>query len=239
MKKIKTRLLLAIASFFFLLALAPATKAQAATAPVPANYKAWNQSRSTIQVAWSLDSSLKNKVKGKDFGYEIYFIDMNGKTIQKATESSVKIAGNVCIATATNTRFQSEPVKVNIRTYIVSNGKKVWSAFAKKYFVPRATIYNASSIYGSTKVRIYWHSVKGAGGYHLYISGDGGKTFKKIAATTGTAATTCNLKLDKQYIIYVKAVNVKCGTKKYSSNNLTYTSTRGANTAGLTLRRIN
>lgn len=237
MKQIKTKLFIALASFLFLLAVVPATKAQAATAPVPKNYKAWDQAKTTIQVAWSFDSSFKNKVKGRDYGYKITFLDMKGNVVTKISESSVKVVGSLCIGQATNSKFMTEPVKVYLQSWIKVNGKKVYSAYAKKYFVPRATLTNVSVVSGTTKARIYYYGVKGAGGYHLYLSGNGGKTFKKVSASTGTAIVSPSLTANKQYLVYVKAVNVKCGSYKFNSNEIPVTSSRAGNAAYLTLRR--
>lgn len=234
MKNIKTKLLVAVASFLFLFALAPAAKVEAASAPAPKNITAWNQNGSELSVCWDLDASLKNKVKGKTFGYDILFQTTSGTTIKRLTEKSVRFTSDLstCVVTAYSSKFASAPVKVKIRTYVVSGSTKVWSGFVTKYIVPRAKITGGSLASGTTKARIYWNKVTGAASYSLYVSYDGGKTFKKATTTTGTAATTGSLKMNKIYRVYVQANKVKCGSYTYNSTYMKYTSSRIANTWG-------
>lgn len=230
MKEKKSKLLAAIVTFLFLLVMVPAAKVEAATAPVPKNLKPWNQKGSILQVAWSLDSSLKNKTKGKDYGYQLYFIDLKGNVITKATESSVKVSKGVCVASVKSSKFISKPVKINVRTYIVSNGKKVWSKYATKYVIPRARITGGTVVGTSTKAKLYWNSVEGATSYTLYLSSDNGATFSKVGTTRGTVGSTSSLQMNKLYIAYVRANNVKVGSKRYNSTYLKYSSSKIANT---------
>lgn len=230
MKNIKTKLLMTVATFLFLLALAPVMNAEAATAPKPKNIRGYGQNASTLRFCWDLDSSLKGKTLGKSFGYQIIIMDTKAKTIATLTEKNVKISGNTCIATTTSAKYKTQPVKVYVKTYIISRGKKVWSSYSYRYIVPRAQVTGGSVARGTTKARLYWNKVTGAQSYSLYLSNDSGKTFHKVATTTGTAANTPSLTVGKTYICYVQANNVNCVTERRNSTSLTYSAKKPTNT---------
>lgn len=239
MKNFKTKVLVAITSLFFLLIFVPSMKVEAATAPMPTNIGLWNQKGSELSVYWDLDSSLKNKIKGKDFGYDIIFQDLNGTTIKRLTEKGVRFTSDLskCVVTATSSRFISEPVKVKIRTYIVSNSSKVTSKIATKYIVPRAKITGGSIISGTTRVKVNWSKVTGATSYTLYVSSNNGQSFSKGATTTRTYAATGSLKMYTTYRVYVQANQVKCGSSyRVNSTYMKYTSNRKANTWSFIIR---
>ncbi len=239
MKKITRNLLLAVASFMLMMVMVPAMKAEAATAPAPKNINIWNQKGNELSISWDFDSSLKNRVKGKTFGYDILLQNVNGKTIKRLTEKSVRFTTDLstCVVTASNGKFAYAPVKVKIRTYVGYGASRTYSKYMTKYIVPRAKISGGSVVNNSKNaVRITWNKVTGASSYSLYLSYNTGKTFKKVATTTGTAATTGALQMYKTYIVYVQANNVKCGSYRYNSSYIKYTNNRAANTWAFRIR---
>lgn len=73
------------------------------------------------------------------------------------------------------------------------------------------------SISGSNKIKVSWASVYGSDKYQVYMSSDGGSTFKKVKTTSGTSYTTGALQKYKTYYFYVRALNKVYSTTYYSA----------------------
>lgn len=66
-------------------------------------------------------------------------------------------------------------------------------------------------------MKLSWNKVSGAASYTIYYSSSYKGKLKKLATVKGSSYTWMKLKKSKTYYVYVKANNVKFGTKKYSS----------------------
>lgn len=83
-----------------------------------------------------------------------------------------------------------------------------------------AYICNAPSMklkyHSGSKMKLTWKKVYGSSSYSVYMSSNGGKSYKKVRTTRGTSYVTKKLPKYKNFYFYVIA-NKKVGSRTYKS----------------------
>ncbi|MCM1158803.1 MAG: hypothetical protein NC348_09930 [Clostridium sp.] len=220
---------------FFCLAYAPGVKAEEAAEPVTKPDKPVNLGLYASDVVkesedlygyiltWDKDTDLYANYINNDvhFGYDIRITTFNNKRIKKMDVSINNDLGelenNKFGVYVQNLKFASQGFKFKIRSYVYDeNNNKIYSKFSsEKVIIPRASILRMRM--AEKNVKVTWEKITGAASYSIFLSSDGGKTFKKTATTKTRTCTLKNLKKKKNYYIYVQANKVKYKNAKYNS----------------------
>lgn len=72
--------------------------------------------------------------------------------------------------------------------------------------------FSVNRNYSRPAMNVSWPSVYGSTGYKVYMSSDGGNTFKGVATQRGTTYTAKNLTLNKRYYFKVRPYKTVNGT---------------------------
>lgn len=165
----------------------------------------WEGNSSTVTLKWT--TSRENTPKG----YQIQICDAKKKVIKtyttKSSSTEVKF---------TNSKIKNKAFQFRVRAYEVINNKNsygTWSSY--KIVVPTCKVTATKK--SDTSVRLSWNKIPGAASYTIYYSTASDGKLKKVATVKGNSYTWKKLKKGKDYFVYVKANNVKFGTRKYSS----------------------
>lgn len=239
MKTMKNKVTMLIAMVLFAIALVPAVKTEAASA-TPSGISLYNQSKNRVQIVWNFDQSILSYVTSDnlntyDCGYEVQFYTLKNKKFASYNSNNYQNMGIVegnsskFFIDVNNSKFKTAGYIVKVRSFYSTNGVNyVYSKWAQKVIIPRATIKNVKQVNRySTKTKITWNKVSGAKSYTLYMSSNNGKSFKKVTTTKKTSATTKSLKMYTDYVFYVQANGVKYKKKKYNSTKPTVKTANG------------
>ena len=165
----------------------------------------WEGNSSTVTLKWT--TSRENVPKG----YQIQICDAKKKVIKTYTTKSSSTELKF-----TNSKIKNKAFQFRVRSYKVINNKNsygTWSSY--KVVVPTCKV-NATRR-SNTSVKLSWNKVSGATSYTIYYSTASDGKLKKVATVKKNSYTWKKRKKSKDYYVYVKANNVKFGTKKYSS----------------------
>lgn len=235
----------------FAVMLVPSVKASAAVAPAaPADVKLACQAKSRFMFSFIYDSNIALSTDNNNFGYEMVVTTLKNKKIKTVdlniaqnysynTAYDAKyLTPNILIATSdlsrmymslSSAKMQKQAFKIKVRAYTFdAAGAKVYGEYSsEKVIVPRATIKSLKATSKSTG-KIKWQKVAGAKSYTVYVSSNGGTKFKKQGTTKATSYTVKNMKLGKEYPVYVVANGVKVKKKKYNSTKAEVKDSNGA-----------
>lgn len=152
----------------------------------------------------------------------------NGKVrfkISKATKGEAKVKytfqniynGNKYSKTTTYTTLDYALARnMWYRTTVTgynTSGKKVSS---RTLYTCNAPVVNFS-YYPYSRMRISWRSTYGSSGYLVYMSSDGGKTFRCVKNTKGTSYITPTLTKYKYYYFFVRPYKIYGGKTYYGA----------------------
>ena len=248
MKKELKGLLIAL---LFTILLIPSVKASAAVAPAaPTGVELACQAKNRFMFSFVYDSNIAISTDTGNFGYELLVTTLKNKKITSVdlnvsdnysynTAYDAKyLTPNVLIATAdlsrmymslSNSKMQKQAFKIKVRAYTYdATGVKVYGEYSsEKVIVPRATITSLKATSKSTG-KIKWKKIAGAKSYTVYVSSNGGTKFKKQGTTKATSYTVKNMKLGKEYPVYVVANGIKVKKKKYNSTKAQAKDSNGA-----------
>lgn len=172
---------------------------------------------------WDKDLDLYSNYLSNDinFGYDIRVTTLKNKRITKMNISVGnglgELENNKFCVYIQNDKFASQGFIFKVRAYVCDEkGNKLYSKFSEqKVIIPRASISGLWMSDGN--VKITWNKITGAANYTVYISKNGGKTFKKLTTTKLRTYTIKHLLMKKNYYVYVQANKVKYKNKKYNS----------------------
>lgn len=165
----------------------------------------WEGNSSTVTLRWT--TSRENAPKG----YQIQICDAKKKVIKTYTTKSSSTELKF-----TNSKIKNKAFQFRVRSYKVINNKNsygTWSSY--KVVVPTCKVTATKK--SNTSVKLSWNKVSGATSYTIYYSTASDGKLKKVATVKKNSYTWKKLKKNKDYYVYVKANNVKFGSKKYSS----------------------
>lgn len=259
----KTKLTLLIALFALISVLTPNVKAQAATQKpekpsglgiytsgldINLNTNTLTPNKNKFHLSWNWDANLpyyNNDPYSYYYGYFGYEVNVTTLKNKKITSQDFPLTSNdlytfnsKIVAAITNSKMTKQGFKFKVRSYVIGeNNEKVYSDWsAEKLIIPRATISKVSlgkKSGNKDNVNIKFNKVSGAKSYTVYLSSNGGKSFKKVGTTTKTTYTISNkFTRGKEYYVYVAANKVKYKKKNYNS---TSPIDKGASSHGFTI----
>lgn len=185
----------------------------------PNNLLADFNTKSSMMLTWSVPSIYDNTD-----GYEVeaYRIK-NGKTPKKPTKvlvSTNPFTNRVTWAGKTAFRY---PFTFRVRTYVVINNQKFYSAWsAYKQCIPGASIKKSVRYYRSSTAKLTWYKVDSAKSYDVYwatgnYDGPTSKWKRVKKNVKGTSATVKYSKSASYNYYYIKPNKVKIGKKRVSA----------------------
>ncbi len=194
-----------------------------------ANLKASGSSKKSITLNWDSVSNVT--------GYRVFRYDKAKKKYVKISDlksNSYKVWG---LNKASAYKFKVRAYKNSNKKSYVGKYSSVLSAFTRPDKPKYLTAYQKGS---ETTVKLSWTSTKGAKGYAVYASEDGG-SFVKIKTVSGKkhSATLKNLKRGTSYTFKLKAIKKISGVDIYSgASNKAYAVTKPAKVKGVVAERI-
>lgn len=150
------------------------------------------------KVRFKISKATKGEAKVKYTFQNIY----NGNKYSKTTTYTTldyALARNMWYRT-TVTGYNTSGKKVSSRTLYTCNAPKV-----------------SLSLYGSSRMKVTWPRAYGSSGYMVYMSTDGGNTFRCVKVTTGNTYITGTLTKYKNYYFFVRPYKNYGGTKYYGA----------------------
>lgn len=220
--------------------LIPSVKSQAAVAPgTPGGLGLADQMNTKFMLKWNYDANIVLSSDVENFGYEVVVSTLKDKKIATFDMNLVSnysantyydatsLTPNVFFVTTdystvymnvSNSKMAKQGFKYKVRAYTYDSiGNKVYGEYSKaKVIIPRAKVKTLKATSRSTG-KITWSKVKGAKTYTVYVSKNGGSSYKKQGTVSGTSYTVKNMTLGKTYPIYVVANGIKYKKKKYNS----------------------
>lgn len=157
---------------------------------------------------------------------EVYTINKKGKAsrlVKKTVKGYVHVSdGSTNYGSYKNTKSKlfTNAFKYRVRPYVTINGKKVygsWSSYCQ--YVPGAFVKKLTrSSYGATTGKLTWKKVEGAKYYDVYWKSSKTAKWKRVAKKVkGTSATVKYKPYTIYNYYYIRAYDVKIGSKKYDS----------------------
>ena len=145
--------------------------------------------------------------------------------IKKVTQKETKV--KYTFQNTKTKKYASKTTNYTVLNYAL--GKNMWYKTvvagynAKGTKVSSRTLYicNVPTVkldpYGSSRMQVTWPAAYGSSGYKLYMSSDGGKTFRCVKTTTGRSYITPTLTKYKNYYFYVRAYKNVGSSRFYSA----------------------
>ena len=172
----------------------------------PNNLKSQSTSFTTANLAW-------DKVSGAT-GYEVYRSSNGGKSYVKIKA----VTGNSYTDTGLTpgTKYQYK-----VRAYYTVSGKTQYSSYSSELSINTSSLGAPSNLtkqYSSyDSAQFAWSGAKGATGYEVYRSSNGGKSYTLIKTLTGNSYTDTGLNAGTNYKYKVRAYYKINGKNQYSS----------------------
>ena len=172
----------------------------------PNNLKSQSTSFTTANLAW-------DKVSGAT-GYEVYRSSNGGKSYVKIKA----VTGNSYTDTGLTpgTKYQYK-----VRAYYTVSGKTQYSSYSSELSINTSSLGAPSNLtkqYSSyDSAQFAWSGAKGATGYEVYRSSNGGKSYSLIKTLTGNSYTDTGLNAGTNYKYKVRAYYKISGKNQYSS----------------------
>ncbi|NLK94625.1 MAG: hypothetical protein GX275_05500 [Clostridiales bacterium] len=172
----------------------------------PNNLKSQSTSFTTANLAW-------DKVSGAT-GYEVYRSSNGGKSYVKIKA----VTGNSYTDTGLTpgTKYQYK-----VRAYYTVSGKTQYSSYSSELSINTSSLGAPSNLtkqYSSyDSAQFAWSGAKGATGYEVYRSSNGGKSYTLIKTLTGNSYTDTGLNAGTNYKYKVRAYYKISGKNQYSS----------------------
>lgn len=195
----------------------PAITAKAATQPAqPGGLGVYSQDKSRIAVDFAFDANLPyySPENPYSFGYEVTVCNLKGKVIAVLDSNSsgaFKMEDSSTVAVIlSGSKYTKQGFTFKVRSFVCDeNNQPIYSEYSKeKVVIPRANV-NKLKATSSSSGKITWTKVKSAKKYNVYLSSNGGKSYKKYGSTKSNSMTIKNMKLSKEYRVYVTAEGVK------------------------------